>query len=386
MSWRYLPPVHSPVTAAGLLAGVRALLAVGGDARRRLADLLQADLGAGQVVLTDSGTSALALAIRAAVTQTGRGHVALPGYACYDLVTAVNAAGAGVVLYDVDPNTLGPDWNSFRAALQSRPAAAVVVHLFGVPVDLDRARDLASAQEVPVIEDAAQAAGGRWQGRPLGSFGGLAVLSFGRGKGVTGGAGGALLAAPDWPGTLPQPDGGARGAGDLARLVGQVVLARPLVYRIPAALPFLGLGQTVYHEPWPAAGISAGAAAVAARAWSRRESDAGARARVAAGYLAQAGVAARAVRVGPEAAPGWLRFPVLLGAGQVLGPAAGALGVLRTYPLPLRSLPALPSPVRQVDTPGADRLAAGLVTLPTHRWVAAGDMERMANLIQGEGG
>ncbi|HET9515837.1 MAG TPA: DegT/DnrJ/EryC1/StrS family aminotransferase, partial [Gemmatimonadales bacterium] len=117
MSWRYLPPVHSPVTRASLAAGF--LAAVRGDrgARERVQRALGTFYGVTRVLLTDSGTSALTLAMGSAMATTGRKLIALPGYCCYDLVTALNGAGAEVVFYDIDPATLNPEWSSFESAL-----------------------------------------------------------------------------------------------------------------------------------------------------------------------------------------------------------------------------------------------------------------------------
>ena len=383
MSWRYLPPVHSPVTAAGLLAGVRALLTGGEGARRELETTLVGDLDAGRVVLTDSGTTALALAMRSAMEATGRSHIALPGYGCYDLVTALNAAGAGVVLYDVDPATLGPDWGSFGAALATAPAAAVVVHLYGLPVDLDRVRTLADQAKVPVIEDAAQGAGGQWKGRPLGSLGDLSVLSFGRGKGITGGSGGALVVGRSWQGAVEVPAGSRRGFRDLVLLLAQAALARPALYRIPASLPFLRLGETVYHEPWPAGPISGVAAAAALVAWQGRTRDAEQRASTAECFGALL-PHHQPVEL-EDGAPGWLRYPIVLDGRAVGSAGAGdgaELGLMPGYPVPLRSLPSLSTPRSAAGTPGADRLARALWTLPTHRWVGVEDLKHLGQLAR----
>ncbi len=190
-----LPPVHSPITLAALGRGVRAFS--GGSAARRaeaeIGDWLERSFSPRRWHLVDSGTSAIRLALQHAVAGHATRRIALPAYGCYDLATACDGAEVEVVLYDLDPGTLGPDWNSYEAALDSGPAAVVLVHLYGVPVDLDRATSLARRRGVRVIEDAAQGAGGSWQGKALGSFGDYAVLSFGRGKGITGGGGGALL-------------------------------------------------------------------------------------------------------------------------------------------------------------------------------------------------
>src|SRR5690606_21063576 len=102
-------------------------------------------------------------------------------------------AGVRVRLYDVDPATLSPDLDSLAAAIARGVDSIVVAHLYGFPVNMRGVLKLAMAAGIPVIEDAAQGAGGTLDDRLLGSFGALSVLSFGRGKGTTGGNGGALL-------------------------------------------------------------------------------------------------------------------------------------------------------------------------------------------------
>ena len=153
----------------------------------------------------------------------------------------------------------------------------VVAHLYGVPVDLAAVQALAAEFGALVIEDAAQGSGCEWKGKPAGAHGALGVLSFGRGKGVTGGKGGALLVNDDGPArgrgraawkaaTGPRaPRGSFR---DLLLLTAQWLFGRPSLYWIPASLPFLGLGETLYKAPHPIGGISTLAAGVLVRTLS----------------------------------------------------------------------------------------------------------------------
>ena len=85
------------------------------------------------------------------------------------------------MLYDICPENLGPDFDSLRRAVEAGARTVVVAHLFGIPVDLDRSRALCAEFGATLIEDAAQGAAGQWRGRPLGTYGSLGVLSFGRG-------------------------------------------------------------------------------------------------------------------------------------------------------------------------------------------------------------
>src|SRR5690606_3760091 len=107
---------------------------------------------------------------------------------------AAEFANVRVRLYDLDPDTLSPDLDSVSAAISRGVDAVLVAHLYGYPADVPAVTAMASRAGVPVIEDAAQGAAGRLGAATLGSFGPFTVLSFGRGKGLTGGKGGALLA------------------------------------------------------------------------------------------------------------------------------------------------------------------------------------------------
>src|SRR5439155_325596 len=94
----------------------------------------------------------------------------------------------------VHPPLPSPELDSLTAALTAGARLVVVTSLYGVPVQWRAVLECAAAVGAAVIEDAAQGFGASWLGRPLGSLGAVSVLSFGRGKGWTGGRGGALLA------------------------------------------------------------------------------------------------------------------------------------------------------------------------------------------------
>ena len=177
-------PVYSPVTVGSVAAAFIASATGGERARKRVLELVCAEYGPRDVLLLDSGTSALTLALRAArrgAEAAGRVPlVALPAYGCFDLATAAVGADVRIVLYDLDPATLGPDWPSLERALAHRPAAVVAAHLHGVPVDVAHVARLAAEVDAVVIDDAAQGVGASIAGRPLGSFGSLGILSFGR--------------------------------------------------------------------------------------------------------------------------------------------------------------------------------------------------------------
>ena len=192
-SLRAVPPVHSPITLAAVASGLAAMTGGAARARAEVTEALTRSFAPRSLLLTDSGTTALTLALRAAATLAP-GPAALPAYCCYDIATAADGAGAEVLLYDLDPETLGPDFASLEYVLAQGARTVVVVHLYGIPLDLPAVQRRLDRYRAVLIEDAAQGAGAVCGGRPLGSIGAFGVLSFGRGKGITGGRGGALLA------------------------------------------------------------------------------------------------------------------------------------------------------------------------------------------------
>ena len=153
---------------------------------------LAARLGVAAVAAVTSGSAALELSLRA--LDVGHGdEVVVPTYACDALHHAVTRCGATPVLADADPETLGPAAKDVARRLTRRTRAVVVVHPFGLGLDLDEFLALG----VPVVEDCAQAIGARVAGRSVGSRGAMAVCSFYATKLLTTGEGGAVAGAPE---------------------------------------------------------------------------------------------------------------------------------------------------------------------------------------------
>ena len=375
-------PVHSPTTYHSLLTGL--LGAAGVDSRDRVESLIKKHWSAPDVLLTDSGTTALTLAIKAAVPAGG--VVALPAWGCYDLATAAAGTDARVVLYDVEPATLAPDSASLQRALAHGARAVVVAHFYGVPVDMEAVTRSAAASGAIVIEDAAQAVGATWRGRPAGAVGALGVLSFGRGKGLNGGGGGALLinnvAVPK-----VDLDAGA-GFGELVRASAQWLLARPALYALPASLPFLRLGDTIFHAPRAPRGLSRASARMLLANWEDALAATTVRRRNAERLQVTAATAGwHTIRVPEGGEAGYLRMPILGAASNRHGRVAdGArLGIMPAYPQTLPSLAAFRGCCINASEafPGAVELADRLVTLPTHALLTDTDLRRIEAWLAG---
>jgi len=397
---RHQIPVRSPLSLPALLVGMRAALSRNGaheHAAARVEALLRARYAPRSVLLTETGTAALTAALMGLQRSSALQVVAIPAYACWDIATAVEGAGARALLYDIDPQTLTPDVAQIDVALRQGATAVVVAHLYGCPVDLDEINRLATAAGAVVIEDAAQGAGAMMHDRPVGMRGSLGVFSFGRGKGLTGGSGGALLAFDDRGSAalerarerLGTP---RRGWGELGTLAAQLVFERPTLYAFPASLPFLHLGETIYRDPRTLRASPTVACAVVAATWKLADGEAEARRanadrlrpalRYHPGFLP--------IEPLPHARPGYLRLPAIASPRARLAVTAGAarrLGIMPGYPQALCDVDRVRRFSLNGDEgfPGSRLLAARLCTFPTHSRLAAGDLRRLTRWIREAG-
>jgi dTDP-4-amino-4,6-dideoxygalactose transaminase len=145
-----------------------------------------------------SGTDALILALRACGVQPGD-EVLLPPFTFVATGSAVSALGAKPVFADIRPETYNLDPNELDRRVTPRTRAIIVVHLYGLPADMDPIVAFAKARKLPLIEDNAQAIGASYKGRPTGSFGDAACISFYPTKnlGAYGDAGMVVSNSPD---------------------------------------------------------------------------------------------------------------------------------------------------------------------------------------------
>src|SRR5579875_1611424 len=150
-------------------------------------------LGVRHVIGVANGTDAITIALRALGVESGA-VVVVPSFTFYASAEAIVNAGAIPVFCDVDPDTRNITADTVRAALSPRTAAIVAVDLFGCPAPADELRALG----LPVLEDAAQAAGARLAGRPAGALADAATFSFFPSKNLGAfGDGGAIATADD---------------------------------------------------------------------------------------------------------------------------------------------------------------------------------------------
>jgi len=402
MPLRSLSPVGTPVRLRTVLASVRAARR-GGDQQRALGSALAARLGAAACLPVSSGRAALTLILETLREQAdaGRDEVIIPAYTCFSVPSAIVRAGLKVVPCDVDPEHLDFDQSMLPRLVSSRTLCIVPNHLFGFPARMELVRELGVAHDAHVVEDAAQSLGACLDGRPVATLGDVGVLSFGRGKPVTAVDGGVIV--------IPR-------RGELeARLrrraetlfrparVPWRVLAKAIIYAlflpphrfaIAERMPFVRLGESKFSPIFDVAGLSAFQAALAAAALDEQ-------AAVTAKRRANAGILLQALRDLPDlepvqpvknAEPIYLRLPIRTprpAARDLLyhSLAARGLGVSRMYPSAITAISELRTHLAAnvLPCPEAERVAASLVTLPTHSLVESRDLEAMIGCLQHAG-
>ncbi len=174
----------------------------------RLEAALGETCGVSSVFATSSGTAALHLALAALGVGEGD-EVIVPSLSFVATANAVSYTGAVPHFADADEWTLGLDPRALKKHMDDacvmeagvcrakasgrRVAAIIVMHAFGHPAEMDALKDVADAWNVPLVEDAAEALGSSYEGKPCGSLSRIAALSFNGNKIATAGGGGAVL-------------------------------------------------------------------------------------------------------------------------------------------------------------------------------------------------
>lgn len=147
--------------------------------------------GTSAALLTHSCTAALEMAAILCDLAPGD-EVIMPSFTFVSTANAVALRGGVPVFVDIDPVTLNIDPAAVAAAVTPRTRAIFAVHYAGFPADMDALADIATTHGLILVEDAAQALGSTYKGRPAGSLGDMAAFSFHETKNIISGEGGAL--------------------------------------------------------------------------------------------------------------------------------------------------------------------------------------------------
>jgi len=189
-----IPSVAIPIGNEEIIVALRSLFK-GADAASNNVAMLEDDLatylGTKKVFVLNTGRTALYTALQALNLKRGD-EVMVPAYTCAIVVEVTLRLGLKPILVDADLETCNIDPELIPKAVSSKTKAIIPVHLFGQPCEMKRIMEIANKHSLYVIEDVAQALGAEQEKAKVGTFGDLAIFSFGPGKSVTSGGGGAL--------------------------------------------------------------------------------------------------------------------------------------------------------------------------------------------------
>ena len=385
---RTLPPAAAPCGWLDLWHGAAGALRPNRSLQARISELRQ-EFGVAHVFPVSSGTAALKLTMTALASLSDASEVVIPAYTCFSVPAAVVHAGLRPVLCDIVDSTFDFDHALLPQTLTRQTLCVIAHHLFGIPSDIERTRAMCHSQGIFVVEDAAQALGVRRDGRPLGTLGDVGIFSFGRGKNVTCGSGGVVvtnsvriaeaveahyrhLPSPRWWETIR----------DFVSTSLMMMFIRPRLYWIPAALPFLRLGTTVFPRNVVVKRLS-GFKAGLLRNW---------RSRLARSNEARSAIAEDLRRRVPALATDGvsvplLRLPVLAAdceekARIYLSSKKRGLGMSPAYPTALNEVPDIRAELDNRRFPSAAKIASQLLTVPTHHWLVEEDKRAIAELCR----
>ena len=391
---RTLPPSAAPIEWRDLLQGLLGL-ARPHAALERLQEEFRQHFGVKHVWFVSSGKAALSLIFRALHSLSGRSKVVLPGYTCFSVPSAVVRARLSVALCDVDPLSLDFDFAQLSQVADSNVLCVLATHLLGIGVDVPRVVELCRQRGIFVVEDVAQAFGGECNGVPFGAMGDVSFLSFGRGKNITCGSGGAILTNDDRIGEALAREYAQLPEISLVAMLRNwlevaltKVLINPSLYWLPAGLPFLKLGETKFYTDFPITRLDPIRAGLLRR-WKRRLANS-TTSRVAHSEQILRSLAlskVQTIKPSGRAQSVYLRLPVLMRSKQEKDAVCRisvdhGLGISPLYPSSLQHITELRDTLSSQDVPQSTMIAERLITLPTHELVSASDVVRIFSVIQ----
>ena len=397
---RHIAPAGTPSGAATLLgAGVDGLL--GRDAETALTEAIRSRYGVRHCMTLSSGRAALTLILRTLArlrNDPRRNQIVVPGYTCYSVAAAAILAGLELRILDIDPATLSYRRDLLEASDFSRVLAIVSANLYGLPNELDYLERLAAAQGVYMIDDAAQAMHATVQGRYAGTFGDVGLYSFDKGKNITSLQGGAIVTRDDAIAAalretirgLPHEAAATATAG-FFKLAAYALLLRPELYWIPAGIPALGLGKTVYTTDIPIHRLGSVATALVSRLFKVIDDISAQRVAAAKRILHVLSDIPQLTAIMPvaESNPVYLRLPcfaenTVQRDRLVRDLNRSGIGATASFPRALCDL----EEIAGHTTVGADAcegsrsVAQHVLTLPTLAYLRDVDIERLAGALR----
>ncbi len=372
----WYPPAESKIPLHAISG---AFFSSKGNFEKTLCNYLQVK----HCVLANSGRALLYLLLETLKKKDKdmRDEVLIPGYTCYSVAASVAKAGLKIKVYDLDPATLQPDFDSLRNSISDKTLAVIFQHLFGIPTPVEGLKGAAMQNNAYLIEDAAQALGGSIDDHRLGTIGDFSIFSFGRGKPLPVGGGGALIGkdANVLSGLDLKP--GNKGYASLMSTAVSQVMSKPSLYWIPEMLP-LGLGETVFDPHFNVSAMQPVMQNLAENSMNILDDLNTHRRHIAKTY--EDAFDHKNVIPVPEGGNAvYTRFPLMAGPCPI-PKELKRLGARRMYPKAIADEETIKHYLadQETSTPGASEIAQNLITLPTHKGITENLAKEIGSKVQ----
>ena len=388
---RHLPPTAVPVSLSDLQAGLRSSSTTLDQFQSALASYLGVSKEACK--LASSGRTALYCLLHGLQSENpSRTEIVMPAYTCPAVARVVIDLGLHPVYVDISLETMGYVPEQLATAVGENSLAVILVHPFGISLPVDAAINAAHEAGAVVIEDAAQALGAKWDGKPVGTRGDYGLFSLGPGKPISTAGGGIAIAnhvedipsLNNWWSELPQASAMASRTA-WARLVAFQTAFQPNAWWVATRM---GLHRVGNHETswgYTVQGLAPAQASVGLVLLPRLDEINNQR-RSKASILQEAVARSRSVQsisISEKAEPFFLRFPLFAASAKQREALyeqfwSAGIGAGRLYE---KSLPSIFTPDNREPFPGAEAVAGRLLTLPTHHHVTDDDINTMRDIL-----
>jgi dTDP-4-amino-4,6-dideoxygalactose transaminase len=326
-------------------------------------------IGADACVTANSGRSLLSTLLHTLWKKSDykRNEALIPGYTCYSVAASVVRAGLKIRVYDFEPYTLNPAIDSVIKNINENTCVIVGQHLLGIPTVMEELKITAQKYGIYFIEDAAQALGGKWKNEYLGMLGDFGLYSFGRGKPLPLGEGGALVGKYDVLKEFKTTRKSSSHIHILKSIAAQI-FSHPYFYGFIESLP-LGLGETVFDPQFPVAPMPDCMKRLGVKALSFLSTL-----NIHRNVIAQIFIdfidKSHTITLKDDMVPVFSRFPIIAGTRRISQKLL-RLGVRRMYPKAIQDVELIKPYLadRHIQTPSAAHIAESLITLPTHHGI-----------------
>lgn len=395
---RTLPPAAAPIPLHEVLKGFSAVFARNENGYEQFQSELQSYFGRNYCFLVSSGRAALTLILQALKQlYPGRTEVLIPAFTCFSVPAAIMKAGLEIRLCDIDQQTLDFNHSELKKIIASEKGSnllcVLATHLFGYPADIASLRETIG-NEIPIVEDAAQALGGENAGVKLGILADVGFFSLGRGKALSTVEGGVILTnRRDMGKTLAslvekQPGYGTAEKVKLAiKALLITILQQPFLFRLPLSLPFLQLGETLFEHDFPILKMSPVQAALSRNWQERLRKHQNARKKNTKYWAGKLQLSCGLwCRTQQGNCGNLIRFPVLAANGEtreaiVRESRRKGLGIMPSYPTPINEIAELAANFAGQSYPAASEVCKKIFTLPLHDYVTSMDNQRICRML-----